>query len=276
MRRLWLCLPLCLLAVPGPKERPQAASVYSASVQRGAGDDAALPNMAEMERLARVQPLAFVAQALRRYQREVHGYSLTFHKREFRHGKLQPLEIIHVHFREQPYSVYFHWQQGTQLADRVLYVEGENHGKLLAHPQSAVARLVVGSVVAKDPDSPEAQQSGRYTIKDFGLQKGALRTLNSWKYDRETHGLTVRYLGIQRLQEVGDRPCFVFRGDFQNPVRDDITVATIYFDVETWLQIGTVLQRRDGQLVGAYYFRDIRLNPDFDDQQFTAAALTAE
>ena len=48
---------------------------------------------------------------------------------------------------------------------------------------------------------------------------------------------------------------------------------TIYIDKETWLQVGTVLKGDGGKLVGEYFFRDLKLNPEFKPDQFLRAAL---
>ena len=54
-----------------------------------------------------------------------------------------------------------------------------------------------------------------------------------------------------------------------------ITEQTLSVDTQTWLLVGTVLRGEDGQLIGEYYFRDIRLNPKFDKDQFTREAVKA-
>src|SRR5262249_17504828 len=124
----------------------------------------ALPTAEEMERLARNDVLAFFEQTLRRYGREVKGYSATLQKQETIDGKLYPTEVCEVRLREKPYAIYMAWKSGMRQAERVLYAEGENNGKLLARPSGALARAVVGDVVSRDVEGAEARSSGRYSL----------------------------------------------------------------------------------------------------------------
>ena len=56
------------------------------------------------------------------------------------------------------------------------------------------------------------------------------------------------------------------------PEEDGVVSVEVAFDVENWLQIANVLTAANNQRVGAYYFRDIVLNPAFSPDQFKRAA----
>src|SRR5262245_31923320 len=85
MKRLTLYLPVCrrplpLLVYPwlapaftGERALAQAGPPAAAVI----ADKDALPDGAEMEKLARTDPLAFLENCLRRYRRDVQGYRLT-------------------------------------------------------------------------------------------------------------------------------------------------------------------------------------------------------
>jgi len=49
---------------------------------------------------------------------------------------------------------------------------------------------------------------------------------------------------------------------------------TIYVDKETWLQVGSVIKGDNDLYIAQYYFRDIKLNPEFTDDTFKKEALT--
>src|SRR5207302_2160772 len=112
-----------------------------------------LPDNAAMERLAKEDPCAFLENCLRRYQRDIKGYTCILQKQEFLGGRLQPVEVTACWFREQPFSILMRWLDGARKAESVLYVEGENSGKLLARPYGSLARRFAGDVVARDVDS---------------------------------------------------------------------------------------------------------------------------
>jgi hypothetical protein len=297
MTRLLVCLALCLVfgllyhafhrPVEEPAEQPAPAEAlrpawlavvaadpgaglaglpWAGLVQLGAG------GLAESEPLPDPDPVAFLEKCLRRYDREVKGYSLIMQKQERVAGTLKPKEVVEVHFREKPFSVFMKWLAGARKAQAALYVEGENDNQILVRPTGFAGFLV--SVVKRPLDHPDVKASGRYGIEEFGLQKGTERTLGPWQAARARGQLHVAYEGVYRLAETGGRPCYkLHRTRYERPEDDGITDLVLYIDMETWLQTGSVLRGEGGRLIGEYYFRDIRLNPRFAPDQFTAAAL---
>jgi hypothetical protein len=229
------------------------------------------------EPLPHGQPLAFLEKCLERYEaRKVKGYRLVMQKQERINGELKPPEVIDVCFREEPHSVYFHWRAGARLAERALYVEGENNGMMLARPQGVARRLAVGKIVERDPDGDDARQSGRYTLKEFGLKKTIQRALTDWQALQAKGMLRAEYLGLTRVKEAGDRPCYTLRRTCPVPEKDGLTEVTLYYDQETWLPVGSVFKGAGGRLLGAYYYRDIQFDPDFEPGQFRRAILMAK
>lgn len=274
MARILLCLPLCLClgsdrAHEARPARPSVALVAFADEP----NNGSLPTQDEMSRLAKSDPVAFLQAALNRYHREnVHGYTMTMHKQESIGGRLNPQEVIEVSYRAKPHSVFFKWQEGARSAERVLYVEGQNDDKLLARPSGAVARLVAGDVVSRDVTGAEAKQSSRNTLDEFGLKNNLQRTIRAWKAARDSRSLTYEYLGIQKVKELNDRPAWVLHRT-NKAVEEGFKESWIYFDTDSWLLTGIVQKDENGKPVASYWFRDIRLNPEFGKDQFTPAAL---
>jgi hypothetical protein len=227
-----------------------------------------------LEELRRTKPLTFLEMCLARQRREVHSYKLRFLRKERIHGKLYPpekdmYEIVDVAFREEPFSVFFKWMSKGKLAAKVLYVEGENDNKMLARPF-----LTVLPIMTEDVDGPKAKNSGRYTIAEFGLYKATERSIASMKKAQANGTLHMRYEGKVALAEVGDRTCYKFVRTPYEPLEEDaLYELTLYFDCQTWLQVGSILRDPKGQLLAEYFFRDIQINPEFDGKQFTRAAL---
>jgi len=257
-----LCL-LTLTVTPGPLA--------------GAREEKNLPDSASMEALAKEDPIAFLENCLTRYDREVKGYSLTMQKQERIQGKLQPREVIEVHFKHGPaangHSVFMRWVEGARLAARVLYVDGENDNKMLVKPAGVGGFLTV----TRDPDGLDARRSGRYTVKEFGLRFGLQGTLDSYRTARKDDALHVEYLGRRKIKEAGDRECIVLkRTRYKKPEEEGVTEQTIYIDTESWLLVGTIRKGDKGQLFGEYFFRNIRLNPESDRDQFTRKAIDAK
>jgi hypothetical protein len=268
LRSLLMCLPaLCLLMAPDglPREKPLDRAPLQAAVDPGGK----LPDDAAMAELAKSDPIEFLKWSLIRYDREVRGYRVNMRKQERVNAKLRPAEDIAVCFREKPFSVLFEYAKPVD-AKYVLYVKPDdfsdkNKGRLLAQTAGRFSfQLSFG------PDDDRPRETSRYAMYDFGIKVGAERTLASWTAAKKDEALHVEFLGEKKIKELGDRPCWVLRRTgYRKPEEDGITEATFYFDKETWLQTGSVLKNRNGDLIGEYLFRDVELNPKFDDDVFT-------
>ena len=225
-----------------------------------------------MTRLAQSDAVAFLEACIRRYDREVKGYTCVLHKQERLDGKLQPSEVIDVKFRQKPFSVLMDWRRGAGLVQKALYIRGENNNKILVKPAGL---LSIAGVVERDPNGEEARKGSRVPITEFGMQIGAIHTWESWKKAQDQNALHVKYLGEVKVKEVGGRVCWkLHRTQFKAPEDiDGVTDLTIYVDKETWLQVGSTLKGADGQLLGEYFFSNIDLNPKFQPDAFTRAAV---
>lgn len=258
--------------------------VASLSVFPGGGYPADLPWAAvqqlgvrdalALDKLLRDQPLVFLEKCLERYERDVDGYTLTMLKRERIGGKLYPpsgYEKVHAYFREHPFSVLMNWQENARLAQKVLYVHGENNGKMLVRPTG----LLLGAlVVTRDVDGPDAKEAGHYTPNQFGLFLAMKRSVDSMRNAQARGTLHVKYDGIVTLHEIGDRPCYKFvRTPYEPHEEEGLNELTLYVDTETWLQVGSTLRDGKGELIGEYFFRDLELNPSFRRDQFKRGAI---
>jgi hypothetical protein len=231
------------------------------------------------ENLVQCHPLLFLQLCKDRVEREVHGYRCTFVKRERIDGKLYPkddhdYEVIKIACREDaPFAVLFEWKKHQKRATKALYVNGENNNNILAMPSGILA--IAG--VQKIPlDDPNAKNSGRYTMAQFGMVQAIQRTVARLESAKARGVLHLRADGRVDLD---GRPCYKFiRDRYQPPEKDGLQKElignlTLYIDMKTWLQVGSILDDPDGTRVAEYYFRDIELNPAFDAKQFTASAL---
>ncbi|HEY1378492.1 MAG TPA: DUF1571 domain-containing protein, partial [Gemmataceae bacterium] len=243
---------------PVPHEPPPPPPVLDPTAE--------LPSADRLESLAWSDAPAFLRAALLRYRKEVRGYRATLVKQERLNGKLGPTETIAVAFREDPFTVLLAWQSPPAgMADRALYVAGQNGGKALARGK------ILHIVHHRDPYSADAMAAGRYALPEFGLAKGTERTLAAWQAAADRGRLKVEYLGVKPVAEAGDVPCYVLRRTCDPPEEDGVVTVEVSFDTDHWLQVGNVLTAGGNQRVAAYYFRDLVLNPDFPPAQFDAA-----
>jgi hypothetical protein len=268
MRRLFVCLPLCLALAPNTQ--PEAAAPLGETALAHVLDKGGpLPSAADMERLAKADPVAFLEWCLVRHEREVKGYHAKLVKQERIGGKLQPREFIDVDFREQPFSVRLQWPKAPRPALWTLYVKGANDDKLVVLPEGIKGAL---GPISLDPKGSMARESTRYLLTEFGIKVGCERTLAAWKAAREAKHLHVKYLGKLPNKELGPGLYYVFeRSPYAKPEEDGIAYMKTYVDAETWMQVGTVLKNDKGDLIGEYLFKEVQLNPKFKDDLFTRA-----
>ncbi|HLW65269.1 MAG TPA: DUF1571 domain-containing protein [Gemmataceae bacterium] len=261
-----ICMGLCFLLIP---DRAPVASSSQPILHSWVDDGQSLPDEATFAELARTDPVLFLVACLRRHNREIQSYSGLMVKQERIKNKLKETEVIDFWFREKPYSVLMKWQSGSKLlreASSTLYVENENNGKVLIVP-NAFKKL--GKYVERDPESDEVKGASRYGIREFSIRQGTERTWLAWKAAQEKGILFVEYEGIKPIAELDNRPCYVLKRTCKPTEEDGIATVEIMVDTQTWLQLGSVLRNSESELIGRYYFTQLKINPEFPEDQFT-------
>ncbi|HXD85864.1 MAG TPA: DUF1571 domain-containing protein [Urbifossiella sp.] len=264
-----------------------------------------LPTPEEFEQLARDNPVAMLEACLHRYEKEgIKGFTCTLDKQERIEGKLHDRELIRLTGSgelpakpgEAPaIRIRMIWESGFQTDPfgnniaATLYVSNGKKSEMIAYRPTS--RFLKEMPV--DPKSERTRAASRYCIADAGLYRGMLRTYDAWKKRQAAGQLHAEFLGTQSPAEVGGRPCYAIRRNAAvpevdsfsldeapnpkaNAERDGATHITAYYDVERWLQVGTVLYRADGSLLAQYYFRDVVLSKtEFKPDPFTIEAVKA-
>jgi hypothetical protein len=265
----------------------------------------------EFEKLAREDPVALLAQCLSRYTREVRGgVRFTLQKQERvkgepAHPEMPTVEVIDVCVRgdlpdpetkRTDIEVIMKWKSGAKkfLGAEIagtLFSEVGYDGKVVTWRPKALFSALSNPVA---PNTDLAKGQSRYCIRDAGLYRSMLRTHEAWKTRQAAGELRFEYLGKRTPEQIG-RECHVIKRicprveidafeiggtastDPKVVATEGFIEVTIFIDAERWLQVGTELYRTepDGTrvLVGAYYFRDVQLNPSFPPDTFTATGL---
>jgi hypothetical protein len=274
MRRMRIITPLCLLLLVVPLYLWKVQGWWSPEEE--VKPTAPLPTNGkietDLERLARSDPVELLYQSLRHYQEAgIKGYTCTLVKQERINGKLNPTETIDAWFQEEPYRVFMHWLSGVGKAEASLYVVNENDNKMCVRP-SGPAKIL--GWVKCAPNSGEAKDSTRYFITEFGMRCGTERTYKAWKslQDRGIK-LNTEYVGLsENVPEAGGRDCHVLKRYCDPPEEEGLTEITLFIDAETWQQVGTIL-KANNELIGSYFFKDIQINPVFDQGRFKPEML---
>jgi hypothetical protein len=266
-------------AVPRGPDFPQAITAEIAPT-----DCLASINSQSLDEILRSDLIAALGASAAKYRAEVNGFTATLHKRE-RIGKtLHPAEVIKVAVREDPFAVSMVWLAGARnQAEGTLYATGENGGNMTVwRPNAFLAKtLAVG------PRDALARSAARYCLAESSVYHGHYRTYSRWKQARDEGRLNVEVKAKRPIPELGDRVCYEVVRTCDPPEADSFLIGeaprqsptelfrtvTLYLDADTGLQVGAILTRADGELVGSYLFRDLTFNPAFPPGQFTVSGL---
>jgi hypothetical protein len=121
-----------------------------------------------------------LAKASRERLKDVKDYHCRFVKRDLVAGKVHAHSTV-VKFRTKPMSVYMKFDQ-PKPGREVIYVEGQNGGKLLAHEPGLLG--IVGTV-ALLPTSQRAMSESRHPITEFGLEKLVDGAIAQWENEAQ-------------------------------------------------------------------------------------------
>jgi hypothetical protein len=281
--------------------RPPEEIAESARVE---DDKHVLPQADEFEELAKSDPVAMLEKCLVRYQREVPGgVRCILDKEERVRGKLLPREVISLSVRgdvpdpatnKTHIEVLMKWQSGAQKVlgselKGTLYVEKLGGNKDPINTWRPSAPFFKEKEIGVNEDS--ARSASRYCIRDAGPYRGMLRTYDVWKQRKLEGMLTTGYLGRRRIEKAEGADCYVVKRICRTPEVDPFELGgtvkltpeliaqegfdelTVMIDAKSWIQVGTELRRSNGDLIGAYYFREIELNPSFIVETFNKDGL---
>jgi hypothetical protein len=131
--------------------------------------------------------------------KQVKDYSATLYKSEVVQGKVFE-QTLFMKLRQEPFSVYLKFE--TLHAGReVIYAEGQNKGKLIAHETGLKS---LAGTISYLPTDKAVLVDNRYPITQVGMVRLLESMLEQWKTEGQYQELKVEtYSGSQ----VGDREC---------------------------------------------------------------------
>jgi hypothetical protein len=202
-----------------------------------------------------------LARASRDKYRNITDYTCLFVKRERIEGELLPMEFIEMKVRARPFSVYMHWRAPYEGRE-VLYVDGANDGKIIAHETGIKA--AVGSVDI-DPFSGRAMKNNRHPITEAGLGKLIERIVGRWEQQRQWGQTRAVVLDGAKVE---DRVCWCVKTVHPyDPRRYQYYRSRIFIDKENGMPIRVEAydwprpgSAPDGDLLEEYTYTKLRLN----------------
>lgn len=215
-------------------------------------------------------------------QRDVRDYECTLIKQERVGGVLGDQEFMKAKIRNrvvedgkiiQPLSVYLKFLKPAAVQGReVLWVEGKNSNKLLAHEGGRLGNWT--PAVWLKPDGPIAMRGNLYPITDIGIENLVVKLIEKGERDRARPAEECR-VEFNTRAKINERPCTMVKV-IHPEKRDyyDFHIAEIFIDNElnvpvryqafTW----PATAAGKPQLLESYTYFNIKLNVGLDDSDF--------
>lgn len=198
---------------------------------------------------------------------EVQDFEAVFTKREVIKGRMFH-HMTKMKFRAEPMSVYLDFIKPSPGRE-VLYVDGQNNGKLLAH-DTGIAALV--GTVALSPTGGQAMSESRRPITSSGFSNLIDRMIKLWETEAQYDGTNVRYYPEAKL---GEMKCLVVETTHPQPRREfKYHMTRLYIDKASRLPVRVenyAFPQRAGMkppLVEEYTYSQIRTNVGLTDRDF--------
>jgi Protein of unknown function (DUF1571) len=207
----------------------------------------------------------------------VEDYTAMFVKMEVVHGKKYPHSMA-MKFRRKPFSVYLYFTD-KHKGRRVLYVDGQNGGKLLAKDGGLGA--IVGTI-ALLPDSPKAMEEGRFPITKIGMANMLDAVIEQWKQERNSPHIATKVIDGTRLKPHDRRlpsiECTVLESEHvKKEKRVEFFRTRLYLDKKTNLPVRVEqygFPKRAGRkppLLAEYTYWNLKTNVGLKDLDFSRA-----
>jgi hypothetical protein len=242
---------------PLPRKAPTPAQIEAAQKVR-------YPKpQAEMETLAKSDPLEFLRLALKWHDDRIADYSCQFVKMENIGGELRKPETTLMKFRAKPFSVYVKWIEEVTKGQEVIYVDGVNDGKAYVHPSGLLGILF--RKVSIDPLSKTALKHSRRPLTMAGMGNMLRLIVPQCEAAKANGDLSLAYEGLR--QEDG-RPAYLFKRVLPNKNKYPCEVLLIYIDCEYLLCVRTDAWNWGGGLLSHYSYTDLMINPGLEDINF--------
>jgi hypothetical protein len=183
-------------------DKPSVAAKEADSTQPPAGDATPRPILA---------PALEAARASRDDVRKMPGYICTFIKNEqLKKGSLMR-QVMFLKFRREPFSVYLKFVE-PHAGREVIYVEGQNKGRMQVHETSGLASII--GTVSLAPTGSDAMKESRHPVTMIGMEKMLETVIADWEEALKHSAVKVdRY----PQAKIGDTECLMFEVVFSQP-----------------------------------------------------------
>lgn len=162
---------------------------------------------------------------------DVKDYQAAIARRELVGNELV-VESMQMKFREEPFSVYLLFG-GTNAGREVIYVDGRNDNKLMAHEGSGFKSFF--GTVSLRPDDPQVLKQSRHKITEIGLRNMLTAIIDRWEGESQYGECDVKYY---QNAKINDRECLAIQSTHPRPRRQfKFHMTRLYLDKETGMAV---------------------------------------
>ncbi len=221
-------------------------------------------------------------------RRTVRDFTCRLVKRERIDGYLQDYQFIDMRAREAihqggqvvaPFAIYLYFLAPTKVAGRrVLYVDGQNEGKMLVRNGGKHFDYVVVKV---DPDGDSAKDESLVPITESGFNRVLSQMINVLERHAKADP-TGENTSIERIEgaKLNKRPCHVIRivhpkkqsgleFHVANVFIDDALHIPVRVDFSDWPKFA----QSKPPLMAEYTYTDLKVNVGLTDRDFKSTLL---
>ncbi len=226
-----------------------------------------------------LDPALKVAYDSRDYiERNIRDYTAILIKRERIKGELTDHQFMSVKIRNKqmqddkiavPFSVYMKFLKPRSVEGReVIWVEGQNDGKLLAH-EGGLKNLLV---LKLDPSGTLAMMGQRYPIYEIGIKNLIDKLIEKGERDHMREECEVKFF---RNAKIEDRPCLMIQVKHPQPrPYFDFHVAEVFMDDQFQVPVRYAAHQWPKSSGGEpildeeYTYRNLKINVGLEDLDF--------
>ncbi len=199
--------------------------------------------------------------------RVMKGYECVFAKKEVVDDEMIA-QTMKMKVRHQPFSVYMYFQEPSEGRE-VIYVEGQNEGKLLVH-ETGLASLI--GTLALAPDDSKVMAENRYPITKAGLANMVSTIISQWETESKYGEYDVKYFEDAK---VGEYQCRVIESSHPQPRRQfPFHMTRLWIDEKSGLAVRVQQfgfpKKKDAKapLMEDYTFTSIKPDVRLTDRDF--------
>ncbi len=208
------------------------------------------------------EPVALMQQCQKSYE-ALTDYTAIFIKEQRLRGRLRKPETTSMKFKK-PFSLYMKWIKQPDEGKEVIYVQGENEGKLLAHP-GGLLQLLTPTTVRLEPTHPLARGGNLKPITAAGLGNMIEALVSIFTLAQEKGDLKAV---CKEKKEYEGRAVYVIERFLPEKEEYPNQYAVIYVDAELLLPVFYAAYDKEKNLLEKYEYQELKVNVGLTAEDF--------